>query len=321
MRGRHARDMSWLPVVRVIALLVYAAAFVRSIQVWGLPYEREVLLAWFVGALAVLALLSPGRRVGKLVLDWLPFAVALLAYDYTRGAAEKLGFPLHVTPQIAADRWLGFGHVPTVWLQERLYDPARVHVWEVVPTIVYLSHFIAPYAVAAWLYGRSRDRWVAFAGRFLSLTLVGLLTYIVLPWAPPWYAANEGLLPRLHRTVGRGWEYLPIHSARNVFDKGQATVNLTAALPSLHAAYTMLIAIFFWKTSRWPLRVLLVAYPLLMAFTLVAGAEHYIVDILLGWLFAWGVHVGWRRIDAWRERRQKIPDAEPTRREPELTSV
>lgn len=320
MSSRPSRDVPWLKAARVGALVVYAAAFAWSVQVWGLPYEREVLLAWFVGALAMLALLSPGRRVGRLIVDWLPFVLLLLAYDYTRGAAEKLGFPLHVTPQITADRWLGFGQVPTVWLQERLYDPYEVHVWEVVPTLVYLSHFIAPYAVAAWLYGRSRDRWVAFTGRFLSLTLVSLLTYIVLPWAPPWYAARRGLLPRLHRTVGRGWEYLPIHSAQNVFDKGQATVNLTAALPSLHAAYTMLITCFFWRTSCWPLRVLLVTYPLLMAFTLVASAEHYVVDILLGWVFAWGVHVGWLRIDAWRAHSKELL-VERVEPEPDLITV
>ena len=35
---------------------------------------------------------------------------------------------------------------------------------------------------------------------------------------------------------------------------------------------------------RW--RPLLVAYPLIMAFTLVYTAEHYVIDILLGWALA-----------------------------------
>lgn len=292
-----------MPIVRVVALLGYAGAFARSVQLWGVPFQREVLLAWLVGALAVFALLTPGRRVGRLIVDWLPFAVALLAYDYSRGAAETLGFPLHVTPQITADRWLGFGHVPTVWLQERFYDPHKIHVWEVVPTLVYLTHFVLPYSIAAWLYARNRDRWFAWTGRFITLTFVGLLTYIVLPWAPPWMAANRGLLPEVERTVGRGWEYLPFGWAEDVFHKGQATVNLTAALPSLHAAYTMLTAVFFWRSSRWPLRFVLAVYPLLMAFTLVEGGEHYVVDILLGWFYAWLVHRGWLKIDAWRQRR------------------
>lgn len=310
----------WLRVVRVLALVAYGGAFFRSVQVWGVPFQREVLLAWLVGALAVLALLTPGRRVGRLVTDWLPFAVALVAYDYTRGAAETLGFPLHVTPQITADRWLGFGHVPTVWLQERFYDPYKVHPWEVVQTLTYLTHFVLPYAIAAWLYARNRDRWVAYAGRFLTLTAVGLLTYIVLPWAPPWYAANEGKLPDVARTTGRGWKYLPFHWAKDVFDKGQATVNLTAALPSLHGAYTMLTALFFWRTSRWPLRVLLCLYPLMMCFTLVEGGEHYVVDILLGWIYAWLVHRLWLRLDARRAARSEArADAVPS--EPEFANV
>ncbi len=290
-------SLGWRRALRIVALLVYGGVFARSVQTRGFPWEREVLLAWLVGALAVFAVFTPGRRLWRLFVDWVPFVLALLAYDYTRGAAETLGFPLHVTPQITADKMLGFGNVPTVWLQQRLIDPSRVHVWEVIPTLTYLSHFVACYAIAAWLYGRSRARWAAFVGRFIALTAIGLSTYLLFPWAPPWYASDRGLLPPLNRTVGRGWKYIPIHSAEDLFHKGQATVNLTAALPSLHAAYTMLVALYFWRTSRWPLRILLFCYPIAMAFTLVLGAEHYVVDILLGWLYALIVHLVWYSVD------------------------
>jgi membrane-associated phospholipid phosphatase len=55
-------------------------------------------------------------------------------------------------------------------------------------------------------------------------------------------------------------------------------------VPSLHAAYTLLIALFLWRLApRWG-RVLLAAYPLAMAFALVYTAEHYFSDILVGWV-------------------------------------
>ena len=41
---------------------------------------------------------------------------------------------------------------------------------------------------------------------------------------------------------------------------------------------------FLWPLVRRRWRPLLVAYPLVMAFTLVYSAEHYVFDILLGWL-------------------------------------
>jgi membrane-associated phospholipid phosphatase len=59
-----------------------------------------------------------------------------------------------------------------------------------------------------------------------------------------------------------------------------------AAVPSLHAAYALLIALFLWPIVRGPWRIAVAAYPLAMAFALVYTAEHYVVDVLLGWLYA-----------------------------------
>jgi len=61
--------------------------------------------------------------------------------------------------------------------------------------------------------------------------------------------------------------------------------NPVAAVPSLHAAYTLLITLFLWRSApRWA-RPLLAAYPLAMAFALTYTAEHYVFDILLGWTY------------------------------------
>ena len=57
-------------------------------------------------------------------------------------------------------------------------------------------------------------------------------------------------------------------------------------MPSLHAAFPVLILLFFWGGARWWQRILLVAYPLAMAFTLVYGGEHYVTDVLAGWVYA-----------------------------------
>jgi membrane-associated phospholipid phosphatase len=57
-------------------------------------------------------------------------------------------------------------------------------------------------------------------------------------------------------------------------------------MPSLHAAYALLIALFLWRLVSRPWRVGLVAYPLAMAFALVYTGEHYVSDVLVGWLYA-----------------------------------
>jgi membrane-associated phospholipid phosphatase len=86
--------------------------------------------------------------------------------------------------------------------------------------------------------------------------------------------------------VGRGWGNLHLHSATALIQEGQASVNLVAAIPSLHAGLTAAVSAFLWTRVRRKWRPLLVAYPLIMAFTLVYTAEHYVVDILLGWALA-----------------------------------
>jgi hypothetical protein len=77
------------------------------------------------------------------IRDWLPFAVVLVAYDLSRGAATMIGRPTMWHWQIDADRWMFFGTVPTVWLQERLKLPYPPW-WEIVISTVYMSFFILP---------------------------------------------------------------------------------------------------------------------------------------------------------------------------------
>ncbi len=93
---------------------------------------------------------------------------------------------------------------------------------------------------------------------------------------------HDGANAWIERIVGRGWGNLHLHSASALIDQGQASVNLVAAIPSLHAGMTAAVAGVPVAPGgpRW--RPLLVAYPLVMAFTLVYTAEHYVVDILLG---------------------------------------
>jgi len=79
---------------------------------------------------------------------------------------------------------------------------------------------------------------------------------------------------------------LNLHTASALLDQGQASVNLVAAVPSLHAGMTLAISVFLWHRVSRGWRPVLVAYVIVMAFTLVYTAEHFVIDILLGWALA-----------------------------------
>jgi membrane-associated phospholipid phosphatase len=98
-------------------------------------------------------------------------------------------------------------------------------------------------------------------------------------------ASELGYLAPTTRSIGVIWGHIPIANFNTLFARGSEYSNQVAAVPSLHAAYTLLIALTLWPFApRWG-RVLLALYPWAMAFALVYTAEHYFSDILLGWIY------------------------------------
>lgn len=326
----------WLSIARRIAIATWAVVVIYRTVTTGFAFNRELLLLYIATGLLA-ASIGQGRRMLYVIRDWLPFALVLVAYDLSRGAADLIGRPTMWHWQVDADKWLFFGAVPTVWLQERLKLP-HPPWWEIVISSVYMSFFILPYVVAAVLWLRDRQVWKSFVKLFVGLSFAALAIYAVLPAAPPWAAArctaadveggpagpqcmfrsargvpDGGLLGAMQTTqdgangwveriVGRGWGKLNLHSATALLDQGQASVNLVAAIPSLHAGLTLAIAAFLWSRVHRGWRPLLVAYVLVMAFTLVYTAEHFVIDILLGWLLAVVVMAALARFEARRSR-------------------
>jgi hypothetical protein len=314
-----ARDRR-LTFVRRVAITAWALVVVYRTLTVGLAFNRELLLVYIASGL-IAASIGRRHKVFAVVRDWLPFALVLLLYDLSRGATALFGASTLWQFQPDTDRWLFFGTVPTVWLQERIKMP-QPPWWEVIISTIYMSFFILPYVVAGLLWLRNRGDWAAFIRRFVALSFAALVVYVVLPAAPPWAAArctpadvadgpsnprcmfrtpagvpNGGLLGPMHtsqpgahqfveRISTRGWGTLHLQSAGALLNSGQASVNLVAAIPSLHAGLTAMIAVFLWRrVKRW-WRPLLVTYVLAMAFALVYSAEHFVVDILLGWALA-----------------------------------
>jgi hypothetical protein len=302
--GERAAEFrfSSLAVLRPYALALYFVALILWSAHYGVPVQRELVILWTCGALACFSLGRPPREIARLVVDWLPIVAVLWVYDLTRGAADSFGIGIHYHPMIDFDRAV-FGEVPTVWLQQRTYNAGVVQWWDVFFTLVYTSYFIVPFVLAGWLWARDRLGFQRFMRRLVTLSLAGLATYIAFPAAPPWMAGEMGLIGEVHRTTGRGWEVLGLGTA-SLFSKGQEVSNMVAAVPSLHSAITTLVALFLWgRVRRRKLRPLLLLYPLAMALTLMATAEHYFFDVALGWVYAGAVMGGWT---LWERRREGL---------------
>ncbi|GAB92458.1 phosphatase PAP2 family protein [Gordonia rhizosphera] len=317
-----------LTMVRRIAIVAWIAFMVYEFSVSGLAFDRTRLIILL--CLGMLAATIGRRKAISVIVDWLPFALILLLYDWTRDVARIVDMPTQWFLAADVDHAI-FGVNPTVWLQSHIKD-ASPPWWEVITSVVYMSYFIVPYAAAAVLWVRNRAAWRRYAACFVATTFLALVGYTLVPAAPPWAAArctavqvadqprdpqcmatetgaagggilgevtpsNPDAAPYVERISARGWNYLNIHAASTLVKVGQGKANLVAAVPSLHAGLTMLLALFMWPRVRALGKALFMGYAIAMAFTLVYTAEHYVFDILLGWALAAIVIVVARVID------------------------
>src|SRR5205807_3757072 len=133
---------------------------------------------------------------------------------------------------------------------------------------------------------KRRALFYRFAATMISLSFAAAAIFFLFPAAPPWDAGLRGLINVTKITHGADGA-LPSQYAISHFIDG----NPYAAIPSLHAGYAFLVFLFVvtlaWGT-RWRWLALFggALYPALQSFAVVYTANHYVVDLFLGYGFA-----------------------------------
>ena len=240
---------------------------------------------WVVLALLLIAL-AVGR--GKqFVFDWLPFLVLFLAYEMMRGFATKTGFAPHDVGWLETSVFAG--HLPTLWLQDHIYRPDQIMVWDWLAMGFYFMHFALPIAVGFIFWLGDRERYWRFMGALLLMSFLAFVFYLFYPSAPPWHQYQGEVHKIIDETIhkwGVAYYVSPVYTNVNP--------NQFAAFPSLHAAYPALAAIYAWGYARW-LALVLLGWAACVWFAIVYLGEHYLVDALFGLCFVVGavliVHV------------------------------
>ena len=145
------------------------------------------------------------------------------------------------------------------------------------------------------------------------------MTYLLYPAAPPWMAAQKGLIPPVKdvfaTTLGT---FITPGGVPTVY--GIMGPNPVAAMPSLHAAYPFLVYLFlvrfYGKKGH-----LFLPYVLLVWLSIVYTGQHYVIDAIVGALYALVAFAVteycWRRF--FRHDAAVQPDAGATRPGPVRT--
>jgi membrane-associated phospholipid phosphatase len=296
---RERRRGARVPRLRAAALVCYLLALGTACVVRGIPTSRDALFLWLLLGLLAASVGNVRGWLRGVVVDWLPLAAVLFAYDLLRGYADEV-FAAHVWPQLRADELLFGGTAPTVWLQERLWDgPAGIDWLDYGVWIVYLTHFFGTFLLAGCLWRFARPLFRPYAAMVALLAAAGFATYLLFPAVPPWMASDFGHLAPTDRIVRFVSAEAPIDFFGSIWESGARYANDVAAVPSLHAAYALLISLYLWPYAGRLVRVALAAYPVAMGFALVYTAEHYVSDVVAGWAYAaaayWAVMLVVRR--------------------------
>lgn len=258
--------------------LIYIIVITAVMILLGIPtYPDSYFFVLLVPVLFI-------QRTRRFILDWVPFLLLFLAYEFLRGLAGVLEPRANYSLGIAIDRFLGGGSTFPNLLQGALYRVGQLHFYDYLATVVYFLHFVTPLTFAFFLWMRNRQYFLRFTWAFLVLSYAGLLTFIIFPTAPPWLAAQHGLIGPIHKVLDATLASFPARlSLPTLYHNFNP--NEVAAIPSLHAAFPTLILLyairFFGKKGLW-----VVLYPALVWFSIIYLGEHYLSDALIGALYA-----------------------------------
>lgn len=287
----------------IVSVYLVLAAILTYVHGGSFITPDTIMILLAIGAM----LLGRGK---SFVRDWTPFFLLFFGYEFMRGFAFSIANvgdrsaadhgSIQVSSLLNADKWLFFGHVPTIWLQDHLYTPGVVHWWDVAAALVYLFHFLLPliFGFALWL--RHKEWFRRFTLSLLAMSYGAFFFFFLMPSAPPWLAQQWGYLDHVQRPSDGAYElFLP--SRFSHFDTFQlwthASPNPVAAFPSLHAAFPWLVLLFavrFFGKRGW----LLLIYNAAVWFSVVYLSQHWAVDVIAGivWatVFFYGIEALWR---------------------------
>jgi hypothetical protein len=238
-----------------------------------LSWQQAALLALGLG-LAGVALLSAGRALHA--WRW-----GLHAGPFLREAGVVVG--LYALWQLAGNLATGgyssaIAHARWVWQAERTVGlPSEVHVQRLVlphPLLAQIAniyyatmHFGMLIAMLIWLFARHREAYPAVRNVMAASTAICLFISFI-PVAPPRLLPGDGVVDLAAR-YGES-VYAAVGSA--------AGADQLSAMPSVHVAWSLLVAwaVITRARSRW--RWLILLHPLVTVFVVVATGNHYWAD-------------------------------------------
>jgi hypothetical protein len=204
-------------------------------------------------------------------------AVAYWAYQVTRGWADD--------PATTAQAFSNAREVIHIERSLGVFAEPSVQAWaETKPLLIDLCAWMYVNAQASitlgalvYLYVFHHKSFPFVRNMFAVAFLVALVGYTVLPTAPPRFFLEWGFHDSVAEATGVKQGDETVHALFNPY----------AAIPSMHVGFALMIAVPIARLGRHRVtRVVWALYPLFVTFVIVATANHFFTDAVLGALTA-----------------------------------
>jgi PAP2 superfamily len=134
------------------------------------------------------------------------------------------------------------------------------------------SHFVVTTTFLIWLYIARNRAFYYVRNMFMVSMTLALAGYLVYPTAPPRFLPEWGFTDTVASFVGDSAE-----------SSASVLYNPFAAVPSMHVAFALMIAIpAIILVKHRALKVLWAFYPLVVTFVVMVTANHFWLDAALG---------------------------------------
>ncbi len=258
----------WLTLI-----LAYLVGLIAYYLESGLFFQFT-LGAYGLIALPMIWLLGRSREFFK---SWVPLLILLLSYEALNGIAGSIAASGNLVSLASLDRLMfGFNLTGTV---QTLWNSASLTI-----LFVFLYSLHLPLVLIASIFFWYTDK--ATYGKYASTLVItsyfALLTFVIVPTAPPWY---EGLAKDLMQD-SQGPSVLFSSTLAKLSSLIES--DKFAAFPSLHSAY---ITLFSYYTMRYRLVLGAISLPLFVGMLLstIYLGQHYVIDLVAGSAYALSV--------------------------------
>lgn len=267
------------PTLMLGLTLAYLLLVVGGMLWRGIVATPDYLLL----LLAPIALMA--GRFRAWLKDWVPFIALLLLWEGMRSVAYRFAATSVHWGNLRPELLLFQGHLPGIALQQ-LAGGAHLSVLaDRTAAAVDLLHFPATLTLALVIWMSARAQFLRYSAAFFATALAALVVFVLLPTAPPWYAADHGLIHGLRHVM---IQVMPVRWSAYY---GSLDPNPVAADPSLHSALPFL-GYLALRSLRPRLAWAALAWCALVWLSVVYLGEHYVLDVVAGVGLAglaWGV--------------------------------